>query len=54
MKHWEYLVGSPIKIIGITKKDLFIEKASSVAVYDGCGECNVYNVDDLINLHAQR
>ena len=47
MKHWEFLDGEPQKNVGISMDDLFLDKADTIAVYDGNGECAHYNIESF-------
>ena len=47
MKHWEFLDGEPQQDLSISMDDLFLDKADTIAVYDGNGECALYNIESF-------
>ena len=44
LKHWEFLDGEAQRKVYILMEDLFLDRAETVAIYDGNGECAVYNI----------
>ena len=47
MQHWEFLDGEPQQNVCMLQDELFVEKAETVAIYDGNGECGVYNINNF-------
>lgn len=47
IKHWEFLDGEPSKTVSIDQRELFLETADSIAIYDSNGECGVYDLESF-------